>query len=51
MKGEIMRYRVVFDDDIAIIETDNRDEAIKYAQFNAGAAFDTETWLYIADYR
>ena len=46
-----MRYTVFFNEDIEIIETDSMEEAVRYAQFNAGAAFDRETWKIIADYR
>lgn len=46
-----MRYQVYFNDADVVIETDNLEEATRYAQFNAGAVFDTEGWKTIVDYR
>lgn len=46
-----MRYAIIFDNDIPIVETDSIEEATRYAQFNAGAVFDREDWKTIVDYR
>jgi hypothetical protein len=46
-----MRYQIFFDNDVAVIETDNADEAMRYAQFNSGAVFDRQAWRIVVDYR
>lgn len=46
-----MRYVIYFDGEIPIVETNNLEEALRYAQFNAAAVFDRDGWMTIVDYR